>query len=173
MNPTEEQPAKKSRLEGDELEKSLTVDSSTIENLFQIDSDGIPSDFTPNIHEAKVEFETQLVPSCKYFALGTCSAGSECRFRHESKIPTMCQYFLKGNCRLGLGCRFMHQQAPCKFFQSLRGCKNAKCPFAHIKEALPVVVPGGVGASKILDKYSSVKLAESKGVSDLQTRSLV
>ena len=59
-----------------------------------------------------------------------------------------------------------------RFFQSLRGCKNASCPFQHVKEDV-TVAPGAVGlgqASKILDKYSSVKLAESRGA-DLHTRS--
>jgi hypothetical protein len=131
---------------------------------------------------------------CRYFAAGECFEGSRCRFSHESipmsntisdNIP--CRYFLRGECRLGDNCHFSHKHVPpagthfqhaldnssskpaCRFFQSLRGCKNPKCEFSHVRDTTGSVdaslrnVSDSVAGSRILEKYSSVKKAEAAG----------
>ena len=50
---------------------------------------------------------------------------------------------------------------------SLRGCKNPSCPFKHIRSEIEVLNRSDLDsgtASKILEKYSSSKKAEEKGL---------
>jgi hypothetical protein len=63
-----------------------------------------------------------------------------------------------------------------RFYQSLRGCKNANCPFKHVAPADAQVITkitptdeASEEAAKILEKYSSTKKAETKGV-DVEVR---
>ena len=177
---SEPQSIKKHRTDVVDSQDSSNVPLGDDNALFQIDSGGSLvedsiSDLIP-LPNTRLREILQLPKSghlCKYFALGTCTAGSDCRFIHVSAaVKPPCQYFLKGLCRVGVNCRFSHQEvAVCKFFQGLRGCKNASCPFRHVPNAVvPVVVKSTDASKTILDKYSSVKVAESKGVVDLQTR---
>ena len=177
-NSTTEKPTKKIRVEDASVDTSDNTIPANIECLFSIDSVGDISESELAVAEISCEKHASnsarpSVQVCKYFASGSCKLGTSCHFKHETRSSTVCQYFLKGNCRSGSNCRFSHQLAPCKFFQGLRGCKNTSCPFAHVKEEIVLQTAIPSGATKILDKYSSVKIAESKGVSDLQTRPLV
>lgn len=118
---------------------------------------------------------SETAAACRFFGAGYCAKGSLCEFRHsvEKNASIPCQYYIKGNCLNGSSCRFSHAAAPrshsgaapvCKFFGTLRGCKNPSCPFRHESET--VAVPVGVAGlgEKILEKYSSVKKADSLGV---------
>lgn len=109
--------------------------------------------------------------ACRFHQTGFCLKGELCEFRHDGfslsrEIP--CQYHIRGNCLEGDKCRFSHaslqNKVPvCRFFGTLRGCKNPSCPYGHETET--VSVPTGVvgQGEKILNKYSSVKKAEALG----------
>ena len=126
---------------------------------------------------------------CKYFATGRCDAGDSCRFIHQLRPDTNrskieCVYFSKGSCREGVNCRFSHSTVSqravatrnetsdvpvCKFHGTLRGCKNSACPFRHVDESPVVKRVSAVSsateneAAKMLERYSSVRIAEAKG----------
>lgn len=68
--------------------------------------------------------------------------------KHEKKIQTPCKFFLMGNCQKGRNCRFNHdveiQKEPCcrrkttilcKFYQQGSCSKGSKCEFLHQKES--------------------------------------
>jgi hypothetical protein len=187
LGPKTEAVTSKSRSGG---ESGMTGDSEAVE---------APKDlFFEDISDVPVAISKPVMPPCRYFRSGYCSAGSSCPFSHNdayrpvssSKVP--CQFFLKEACREGANCKFSHDLTPglidaapasfksaekpvCKFFQSLRGCKNPDCPFRHVSDVvLPKVSIPASGAeegvaSKILEKYSSVRKAEEKGA-DVEVR---
>ncbi|KAF9652462.1 hypothetical protein BDM02DRAFT_2750803 [Thelephora ganbajun] len=48
---------------------------------------------------------------CKFFKVGSCTAGSACPFSHstvESGQKGVCNYFVKGNCKFGHKCALAH-----------------------------------------------------------------
>ena len=47
---------------------------------------------------------------CRYFALGSCSKGSQCPYLHEKNKSTVCQFYLKGNCSFGSRCALEHSK---------------------------------------------------------------
>ena len=110
--------------------------------------------------------------ACRFDLAGFCAKGELCEFRHDGSSPSReipCQYHIRGNCLEGDKCRFSHvsfqNKTPvCRFFGTLRGCKNPSCPYRHETESVSVVPTGVVGqGEKILNKYSSVKKAEALG----------
>ncbi|KLO13716.1 hypothetical protein SCHPADRAFT_852122 [Schizopora paradoxa] len=49
---------------------------------------------------------------CKFFKVGSCTAGSSCPFSHQSLEPgqqkDVCAWFVKGNCKFGHKCALAH-----------------------------------------------------------------
>ena len=54
----------------------------------------------------------RVPPPCKFFAAGTCTKGSRCRFSHSNASAAAaqveCRYFKLGTCANGDRCRFLH-----------------------------------------------------------------
>ncbi|KAI8976951.1 hypothetical protein BDB01DRAFT_852917 [Pilobolus umbonatus] len=52
---------------------------------------------------------------CKFYKLGTCTAGANCTFSHSSDLSSesaVCKYFVKGNCKFGTKCALLHTMSP-------------------------------------------------------------
>ncbi|KAH9848298.1 hypothetical protein C2E23DRAFT_715035, partial [Lenzites betulinus] len=49
---------------------------------------------------------------CKFFRVGSCTAGSSCPFSHHVLEPgqqkEVCAWFVKGNCKFGHKCALAH-----------------------------------------------------------------
>jgi hypothetical protein len=56
---------------------------------------------------------------CPFYARGTCSRGTACRFSHQGSIDTSsienyrkpCRFFMRGHCGRGEACIFSHEQS--------------------------------------------------------------
>ncbi|EJC98210.1 uncharacterized protein FOMMEDRAFT_49192, partial [Fomitiporia mediterranea MF3/22] len=49
---------------------------------------------------------------CKFFRVGSCTAGASCPFSHQVQQPgqqkDVCAWFIKGNCKFGHKCALAH-----------------------------------------------------------------
>ncbi|KAJ6557812.1 hypothetical protein B0H19DRAFT_868238, partial [Mycena capillaripes] len=49
---------------------------------------------------------------CKFYKVGSCTAGSSCPFSHSMVEPggqkDVCAWFVKGNCKFGHKCALAH-----------------------------------------------------------------
>ena len=54
----------------------------------------------------------RLPPPCQFFAAGTCTRGTRCKFSHDNAraaaAQVECRYFKLGTCANGHQCRFLH-----------------------------------------------------------------
>jgi len=55
-------------------------------------------------------------PPCRFFQVGTCTAGTSCRFSHEKSADTLsvrvpCKFFAAGYCANGERCPFQHERS--------------------------------------------------------------
>jgi len=65
---------------------------------------------SPNIRRKPSGKDLSHVP-CKFFKVGSCTAGSACPFSHTSVEPGqkgVCTWFVKGNCKFGHKCALAH-----------------------------------------------------------------
>ena len=92
----------------------------------------------------------QSQPLCRYYGSARGCRNPDCNFSHEnpSSIP-VCKYGRM--CMYGNQCRFRHKfvsspiriKKACKYFGSVRGCKNIHCNFSHLNpESVPLCKMG-------------------------------
>eukprot|EP00928_Gymnodinium_smaydae_P087669 TRINITY_DN71904_c0_g1_i1.p1 TRINITY_DN71904_c0_g1~~TRINITY_DN71904_c0_g1_i1.p1 ORF type:complete len:662 (+),score=125.72 TRINITY_DN71904_c0_g1_i1:86-1987(+) len=84
--------------------------------------------------------------ACKFFAIGACTKGNACTFRHEEPVPVV---KLAHQRQVASGGRTKeaitahnYKTELCKYFESKKGCdKGEACPYAHGESELRK--PGG------------------------------
>ncbi|XP_039593861.1 zinc finger CCCH domain-containing protein 6 isoform X1 [Polypterus senegalus] len=86
------------------------------------------------INQHTVEHEGRYI--CKYFLVGCCIKGDQCKFEHEQvtlkKKNEICKYYVQGFCSKGENCIYMHNEYPCKFFHTGTKCyQGDNCKFSH------------------------------------------
>jgi hypothetical protein len=125
--------------------------------------------FSHHSFHSAVEIAATASIKCQFHARGYCKAGDLCKFSHDQNVNTPREKETHNPAEVPV-CRYVVTVSPTicspSFFQSLRGCKNPNCHFKHINPAnLPIKASpaSAIEASNILERYSSVKKAESRG----------
>ncbi|KAI0630937.1 hypothetical protein C8Q77DRAFT_1062425 [Trametes polyzona] len=63
-------------------------------------------------HKASTKAKDLSHVPCKFFKVGSCTAGSSCPFSHQTLEPgqqkEVCAWFVKGNCKFGHKCALAH-----------------------------------------------------------------
>ncbi len=70
----------------------------------------------------------RLPPPCQFFAAGTCTRGTRCKFSHDNAraaaAQVECRYFKLGTCANGHQCRFLHVRSGGTGETKTRGAKT-------------------------------------------------
>lgn len=80
---------------------------------------------------------------CKFYLMGNCSKGSNCRFNHEIEIQkesssrpkstVLCKFYQNGSCTKGLKCEFLHSSKNLKEDQTCGVCLEPISKFALLE----------------------------------------
>lgn len=154
------------------LSHEAKLTESTIPCRFYLQgycSTGPSCRFMHQLVHSPAEIAAKGAIKCQFHARGYCKAGDLCQFSHDQKVNTPREQETHNPAEVPI-CRYVVPVPPIicshRFFQSLRGCKNPNCHFEHINPAnlsMKASPATAIKASNILDRYSSVKKAESRG----------
>ncbi|KAL3590765.1 hypothetical protein FPOAC2_12967 [Fusarium poae] len=108
---------------------------------------------------------------CPFYARGTCSRGTACRFSHQGSIDTSsienyrkpCRFFMRGHCGRGEACIFSHEQSSIQ--KSTEAIKDDDCTESWAREL------GGAWA-KFGDGAAIVDVSLPSDFSAIQIRNL-
>ena len=111
---------------------------------------------------------------CKFFKVGSCTAGSSCPFSHQALEPgrqkDVCAWFVKGNCKFGHKCALAHVLPGQSMNMDRRNKKAAQMAAQANGQKEKDIIGGGGGAGKV-DKSKSVKVPGAVGGAATRTSS--
>ena len=93
-------------------------------------------------------------PPCRFYQIGQCTAGKNCRFSHEQdlrsapqvKLATVCKFWKQGHCAHGERCPFSHGPLPAPAPKPLRGIVVPAVPKPSVPTPPPPMLHGPLRA---------------------------
>ena len=108
---------------------------------------------------------------CKFFASGSCTRGSACKFLHDNKnlapvdrSKTLCKFYLQGQCR-NANCEFAHSRkpAPARAASSTRVQSSVSAVNAKSKDSSSLAAPKMFHAAPAKEQARGAAVVRSVG----------